>query len=297
MSKEQNKFKHILLVPNIVSDQAFLQRHKTFQTYVKKAHSDLYYLQLKKIGGLRKSIAEKADYGQVLQQIKSNRLQNEYLNQQKKNQGFMYNNQLWSDKYYNQIYQMTRLSQLSEVLSKQKTKGRDQLIKDFEVYFNKHVHPINDEFTEIQKVLPLSNCTTKCSSRINSQKFLLPTERRLNSKQETQEDDIIRVKSLQTSFHKSVNDKIVNLLDEASNLHIQNLETIKQASSRYLNRKTRVFQTEQSSSRKIIYSQIQRRNERMNIQTSMRNRQIHFKNKFVQERFQKEIEKLSAQNL
>ncbi|CAD8163201.1 unnamed protein product [Paramecium octaurelia] len=288
MSKEQNKFKHILLVPNIVSDQAFLQRHKTFQTYVKKAHSDLYYLQLKKIGGLRKSIAEKADYGQVLQQIKSNRLQNEYLNQQKKNQGFMYNNQLWSDKYYNQIYQMTRLSQLSEVLSKQKTKGRDQLIKDFEVYFNKHVHPINDEFTEIQKVLPLSNCTTKCSSRINSQKFLLPTERRLNSKQETQEDDIIRVKSLQTSFHKSVNDKIVNLLDEASNLHIQNLETIK---------KTRVFQTEQSSSRKIIYSQIQRRNERINIQTSMRNRQIHFKNKFVQERFQKEIEKLSAQNL
>ncbi|CAD8073461.1 unnamed protein product [Paramecium primaurelia] len=280
MSKEQNKFKHILLVPNIVSDQAFLQRHKTFQTYVKKAHSDLYYLQLKKIGGLRKSIAEKADYGQVLQQIKSNRLQNEYLNLQKKNQGFMYNNQLWSDKYYNQIYQMTRLSQLSEVLSKQKTKGRDQLIKDFEVYFNKHVHPFNDEFTEIQKVLPLSNCTTKCSSRINSQKFLFPTERLLNSKQETQEDDINRVKSLQTSFHKSINDKIVNLLDEA--------KTIK---------KTRQFQTEQSSSRKIIYSQIQRRNEHMNIQTSMRNRQIHFKNKFVQERFQKEIEKLTSQNL
>ncbi|CAD8155910.1 unnamed protein product [Paramecium pentaurelia] len=288
MSKEQNKFKHILLVPNIVSDQAFLQRHKTFQTYVKKAHSDLYYLQLKKIGGLRKSIAEKADYGQVLQQIKSNRLQNDYMNQQKKNQGFMYNNQLWSDKYYNQIYQMTRLSQLSEVLSKQKTKGRDQLIKDFEIYFNKHVHPINDEFTEVQKVLPISTCTTKCSSRINSQKFLLATERRLNSKQDTQDQDINKIQSLQTSFHKSVNNKILNLLDEANNLHNQNLETIK---------KTRLFQTEQSSSRKIMYSQIQRRNEHINIQISMRNKQIHFKNKFVQERFQKEIEKLSAQNL
>ncbi|CAD8078014.1 unnamed protein product [Paramecium sonneborni] len=288
MSKEQNKFKHILLVPNIVSDQTFLQRHKTFQTYVKKAHSDLYYLQLKKMGGLRKSIAEKADYGQVLQQIKSNRLQNEYLNQQKKNQGFMYNNQLWSDKYYNQIYQMTRLSQLSEVLSKQKTKAKDQLIKDFEIYFNKHVHPTNDEFTEIQKVLPLSTCTTKCSSRIPSQRLLLATERQLKSKQETQEDDIYRVKSLQTSFHRLVNDKIVNLLDEATNLHMQNLETMK---------KTKLFQTEETSSRKIIYSQIQKRNERANIQISMRNRQIHFKNKFVQERFQKEIEKLSAQNL
>ncbi|CAD8077289.1 unnamed protein product [Paramecium sonneborni] len=289
MSKEQNKFKHILLVPNIVSDQAFLQRHKTFQTYVKKAHSDLYYLQLKKIGGLKKSISEKADYGQVLQQIKSNRLQNEYLNQQKKNQGFMYNNQLWSDKYYNQIYQMTRLSLLSEVLSKQKTKGRDQLIKDFEIYFNKHVHPNNDEFTEIQKVIPLSTCTTKCSSRINSQKLLLgTTERKTNSKQETQEDDVYRVKSLQNSFHKTVNDKMVNLLDEATNLHNQNLETIK---------KTKLFQNEQISSRQIIYSQIQQRNEHINIQTTMRNRQIHFRNKFVQERFQKEIEKLSAQNL
>jgi hypothetical protein len=63
MSKEQNKFKHILLVPNVVSDKTFLKRHKTFQTFVKKAHSDLYYLQLKKIGGLNKKIAEKADYG------------------------------------------------------------------------------------------------------------------------------------------------------------------------------------------------------------------------------------------
>ncbi|CAD8164253.1 unnamed protein product [Paramecium octaurelia] len=288
MSKEQNKFKHILLVPNIVSDQAFLQRHKTFQTYVKKAHSDLYYLQLKKIGGLRKSIAEKADYGQVLQQIKSNRLQNEYLNQQKKNQGFMYNNQLWSDKYYNQIYQMTRLSQLSEVLSKQKTKGRDQLIKDFEIYFNKHVHPANEEFAEIQKVLPISTCTTKSSSRINSQKFILATERRLNSKQDTQDHETNRIKSLSPSFHKTVNDKLLTLIDEANNLHNQNLETIK---------KTRQFQTEQSSSRKIMHSQIQRRNEHINIQITMRNNQIHFKNKFVQERFQKEIEKLSAQNL
>jgi hypothetical protein len=37
-----------------------------------------------------KSISEKANYNEVIQQTKNNRIQNEYLNSFKKNQGVMY---------------------------------------------------------------------------------------------------------------------------------------------------------------------------------------------------------------
>ncbi|CAD8114682.1 unnamed protein product [Paramecium primaurelia] len=131
----KDKFKHILQVPLIVTDKQFLRRRKTFQTYTKNATLDLYYLQLKKAKGLGKSISEKADYNQVIQQTKNNRLQNEYLNTFKKNQGIMYDNTLWSDRYYNGIIQQSRLANLQKVLQRNKFKGREELLAQFEQFF------------------------------------------------------------------------------------------------------------------------------------------------------------------
>ncbi|CAD8127375.1 unnamed protein product [Paramecium sonneborni] len=131
----KEKFKHILQVPLIVTDKQFLRRRKTFQTYTKNATLDLYYLQLKKAKGLGQSISEKADYNQVIQQTKNNRIQNEYLNTFKKNQGVMYDNTLWSDRYYNGIIQQSRLSNLQKVLQRNKFKGREELLTQFEQFF------------------------------------------------------------------------------------------------------------------------------------------------------------------
>ncbi|CAD8128075.1 unnamed protein product [Paramecium sonneborni] len=131
----KDKFKHILQVPLIVTDKQFLRRRKTFQTYTKNATLDLYYLQLKKAKGLGKTISEKADYNQVIQQTKNNRLQNEYFNTFKKNQGVMYDNTLWSDRYYNGIIQQSRLANLQKVLQRNKFKGREELLAQFEQFF------------------------------------------------------------------------------------------------------------------------------------------------------------------
>ncbi|KAM3134285.1 hypothetical protein pb186bvf_013570 [Paramecium bursaria] len=141
MSENQkNQFKYLFQIPMIITDPKIVQRRQTYEIFSKDAHLEQFYLQLKKAKGIAKTIGRKTDYKEVVSQINNNKIQDGFVHKFRREQGLIYTNQLWSQQQINQVYDQSRLKELSELLQMKKIKiSKEDQIKQFEkVFVNKH---------------------------------------------------------------------------------------------------------------------------------------------------------------
>ncbi|CAD8067899.1 unnamed protein product [Paramecium sonneborni] len=149
------KFKYLFQIPQIINNPKLVQRKKTYEIFTKNSSLEQYYLQLKKASsGAAKTISSKADYKDILSQISNNKVQDNYQHQFKQNNGVIYTNELWSQKLRNQIYDQSRLKELSELLEMNKIKmSYEEQIMNFQEYFIKKLKPKKQSITEMKQII------------------------------------------------------------------------------------------------------------------------------------------------
>ncbi|CAK94368.1 unnamed protein product (macronuclear) [Paramecium tetraurelia] len=146
IQNEADKFKYLFQIPNIISDPKLVQRRKTFETFTKNSNLDIYYMHLKKASGIARSISQKADYQEVMQ--------DQFVHKLHKNKGYILTNELWSNKLLSQVSGQSRLRELSSMLQLQKIKmNSEEQLKNYEQYFKQFVQVKCQDKGDMSKAL------------------------------------------------------------------------------------------------------------------------------------------------
>ncbi|CAD8149724.1 unnamed protein product [Paramecium pentaurelia] len=149
------KFKYLFQIPQIMNNSKLQSRKKTYEIFTKNSQLEQYYLQLKKTSSNSvDTIQSKANYKDILSQISNNKVHDTYQHQNKKNNGVIYTNELWSQKLRNQISEQSRLKELSELLEMNKIKmSYDEQLQNFQEYFVKKTKPKKETISDMQQII------------------------------------------------------------------------------------------------------------------------------------------------
>ena len=131
-----HNFRELVLLPNIIGDKEYLSRKKTFDTFLKKTDTEFFNMYLKSFEKVSKTKGPNFKVGYDANQKESERNKDKKLD--KKPQGKMLSNELWSENYYRSIINSSYIrSKFEKIVNEIKSRKYETKIKITDDYYKR----------------------------------------------------------------------------------------------------------------------------------------------------------------